>query len=95
MFTCLQELPVGENAPFEPFADRVIKQSGLTWPSIDQTNAHFIMRAVVKRTVVDIMEKFGVLESEYETDTSKSDELKKLVHIRLTPIGKGLLDLMK
>ncbi len=95
VFTCLQELPVGENAPFEPFADRVIKQSGLTWPSLDQTNAHFIMQAVVKRTVVDIMEKFGVLESEYETDTSKSDELKKLVHIRLTPIGKGLLDLMK
>ena len=95
VFTCLQELPVGEQASFEPFADRVIEQSGLTWPSIDQTNAHFIMRAVVERTVVDIMEKFGVLESEYETETSKSDELKKLVHIRLTPIGKGLLDLMK
>jgi hypothetical protein len=95
VFTCLQEIPVSENASFEPFADHVIEQSGLTWPSIDQTNAHFIMRAVVKRTVVDIMEKFGVLESEYKTDTSKSDELKKLVHIRLTPIGKGLLDLMK
>jgi len=53
------------------------------------------MRAVVERTVADIMEKFGVLESEYETDKSKSYELKKLIHIRLTPIGKGLLDLMK
>jgi hypothetical protein len=95
VFTCLQELPVGEKAPFEPFADRVIEQSGLTWPSIDQTNAHFIMQAVVERTVVDIMEKFGVLESEYGTDKNKSYELKKLVHIRLTPIGKGLLDLMK
>jgi len=95
VFTCLQELPVGENAPFEPFANRVIEQSGLTWPSIDQTNAHFIMWAVVERTVVDIMKKFGILESEYETDESKDYELKKLVHIRLTPIGKGLLDLMK
>ena len=95
VFTCLQELPVGAKAPFEPFADRVIEQSDLTWPSIDQTNAHFIMQAVVERTVVDIMEKFGVLESEYGTDKSKSYELKKLVHIRLTPIGKGLLDLMK
>jgi hypothetical protein len=73
----------------------VIEQSGLTWPSIDQTNTHFIMRAVVERTVVAIMEKFGVLESETETDTSKSDKLNRLVHIRLTPIGKGLLDLMK
>jgi hypothetical protein len=91
----LQELPVGKNAPFEPFADRVIEQSGLTWPSIDQTNVQSIMRSVVERTVVDIMEKFGVLESEYKTDMSKRYELKKLVHIRLTPIGKGLLDLMK
>jgi len=95
VFTSMQELPVGENAPFELFADRVIELSGLTWPSIDQTNVQFIMRSVVERTVVDIMEKFGVLEREYETDTSKSDELKKLVHICLTPIGKGLLDLMK
>ena len=95
VYTCLQELPVGENAPFEPFADRVIEQSGLTWPSIDQTNVHFIIQAVVKRTVVDVMEKFGILECEYARDDGKSYELKKLVHIRLTPVGKGLLDLMK
>jgi hypothetical protein len=95
VFNCLQELSDGENVPFEPFADRVIEQSGLTWPSIDQTNVQSIMRSVVERTVVDIMEKFGVLEREYKTNKSKSYELKKLVHIRLTSIGKGLLDLMK
>ncbi len=94
-FVCLQELPVGENAPFEPFADRVIAQSGLTWPSINQANAHSIMQAVVKRTVVDIMETFGVLKCEHAIDNSKGYKLKKLAHIRLTPIGKGLLDLMK
>jgi hypothetical protein len=91
VFTCLRELPVGENAPFEPFADRVIEQSGLTWPSKDQSNAHFIMRAVVERTVVNILEKFGVLECEYVIE----NKLRKLVHFRLTPIGKGLLNLMK
>ena len=62
VFTCLQELPVGEDIPFKPFADRVIEQSDLTWPSIDQTNLQSIMRSVDERTVVNIMEKFGVLE---------------------------------
>jgi Plasmid pRiA4b ORF-3-like protein len=95
VFACLQELTVGDNTPFEPFADRVIAQSGLTWPSIDQTNVHFIMQTVVKRTVVDIMQIFGALECEYVIDDSKGYENKKLAHICLTPVGKGLLDLMK
>ncbi len=94
-FACLQELTLGENAPFEPFADRLIKQSGLTWPSIDQTNVQSTMRAVVKRTVVDIMEIFSILECEYVTENSHGYEHKKLANIRLTPIGKGLLSLMK
>lgn len=91
----LQELSPGENAPFEPFADRLIAESGLTWPSIDQTNAHSTMRFVVERLVINMMQTFGVLECEYHTDTSKGYELKRLKQIRLTTIGKGLLSLMK
>ena len=92
---CLCELPLGENVPFEPFADRLIAQSSLTWPSKDQTNVHSILRSVIKRVVVDIMDLFGVLECEYVTENSKGYEHKKLANIRLTPIGKGLLGLLK
>jgi hypothetical protein len=42
-----------------------------------------------------MMQMFGVLECEYDTDTSKGYELKRLKQIRLTTIGKGLLSLMK
>jgi hypothetical protein len=55
IFDRLQGLPVGENVPFESFADNVIEQSGLTWPIEDQTNVCFILKSVVKRTVVNII----------------------------------------
>jgi len=90
---CLNELSTGENTPFEAFADRVIAQSGLTWPSKDQTNTHLIMQAVVKRLVVDIMEDFGILECEYLTESQNGYEHKELTHIRMTTNGKKLLDL--
>ena len=93
--SCLLELPLGEYAPFEPFADRLIVQSGLTWPSKDQTNAHATMRFVIKRVVVDMIRKFGVLECEYVTENSHGYQKYKLANIRLTPIGKGMLDLLK
>jgi hypothetical protein len=87
-------LPLGENTPFEPFADRLIAQSGLTWPSIDQTNAHSTMRSVVKRVVVDIMMLFEVLECEFVSEDWNGYQHKKLANIRLTPTGKGLLGLL-
>ena len=59
------------------------------------SNQQLIAQEAARTVSSFIQEKFGVLESEYGTDKSKSYELKKLVHIRLTPIGKGLLDLMK
>jgi hypothetical protein len=92
---CLRELPLGEDVPHETFADRLIAQSGLTWPSQDQTNAHSIMQSVIKRVVVDMMNIFGVLECEYVTENSNGYKHKILANIRLTPIGKGMLGLLK
>ena len=92
---CLRELPPGEYAPFETFADHLIAQSGLTWPSKDQTNVRAILRSVIKRVVVDMMNLFGVLECEYVPENSTGSQYSKLANIRLTPIGKGLLDLLK
>jgi hypothetical protein len=92
---CLCELPLGEFTPFESFADHLIAQSKLTWPSKDQTNVQAIIRSVIKRVVVDMMYLFGVLECEYVTENSTGSQYPKLANIRLTPIGKGMLDLLK
>ena len=92
---CLRELPLGENVPHNAFADRLIAQSGLTWPSQNQTNAHSIMQSVIKRVVVDMMAIFGVLQCVYVTEISNGYKHEKLESIRLTPIGKELLDLLE
>ena len=93
---CLAELSVVENVSCDVFADRLIAQSGLRWPTQDQTFVQSTLRSVIVRLVVDPMVSFGVLECEYakEKNTFGSD-IEKLNNIRLTAIGKGLLDLMQ
>ena len=91
---CLRELPLGENVPSDSFADRVIAQSGLKWPSQDQTFVQSIMRSVIERLVVGPMTAFGVLECEYGKKVIGSSEIDVLQTIRLTAVGKGLLDLL-
>lgn len=93
---CLAELAVAENVSYDAFADRLIAQSGLRWPAQDQTFAQSTLRSVIVRLVVNPMVSFGVLECEYakEKDSFGSD-IEKLKNIRLTAIGKGLLELMQ
>ncbi len=91
---CLLELPVGENSPYNAFADHLITQSGLEWHSQDQTFVQSIMRSVIERLVVGPMAAFGVLECEYGKEAIGSSEIDRLQTIRLTAIGKGLLDLL-
>jgi len=91
----LRGLPAGRNAPYKPFADGLIAQSGLEWPIEDQTSARSIMRSVVERVLVDPMVKFGVLECQYGTENIAGHDFTKLASIRLTPIGKGMLELLK
>ncbi len=53
------------------------------------------MRSAIQRVVIDIMELFGILECEYAPESIHGYQLTKLANIRLTPIGKGVLDLLK
>jgi hypothetical protein len=91
----LRKLPEKENAPFEPFADDLIVQSGLEWYSQDRTFVEFLKRSVVERVLVNPMVRFGVLECQYGTENISGHDYKKLASIRLTPVGKGMLDLLK
>ena len=90
----LRKLTAGEYAPYKPFADQLIAQSGLEWPIEDQTSAQSIMRSVVERVLVDPMVKFGVLECQYGKENIAGHDFTKLASIRLTSVGTGLLELL-
>jgi len=88
----LLELPVGKSISYEPFADRLIKETRFTWPSSDQTSANDIMRSAIERMVISPLADFGVLECEYNEKTTYGFKFRDLDEIRLTSIGKGLLE---
>lgn len=52
------------------------------------------MQSAVKRLVIDIMHEFGVLECEYVEGTGVLFRFNRLDQVRLTPVGKGMLDLL-
>ena len=91
----LRKLSTGENSPYKPFADDLITQSGLGWSIEDQASDQFIMRSVVEHVLADPMVRFGVLECQYGTENIHGQDFTKLASIRLTPVGKGILGLLK
>lgn len=88
----LLELPVGKSVSYEPFADQLIKETRFTWPSVDQTFVMSTMRSAIARMVIYPLADFGILEYEYKEKTSDGYKSKYLAEIRLTSVGKGLLE---
>jgi hypothetical protein len=92
---CLDELPVGEKVSYAAFADRLIAQSGLSWPSKDQTLAKPILHSAIQRMVIDPLAEFGLLEREFVSEPISKHEFKTLAYIRWLPEGQGILELLK
>ncbi len=92
--TCLLELPSGKMSSYEAFADTLIKLSGLVWPIQDQVSARRILHSAIKRMVVDPLVTFGMMETKYGKEKIGNTEFDKLVSIRLTPVGRGMLELL-
>ena len=90
--TRLLELPTSKSIPFEPFADRLVKETRMVWPIADQVMAKDILRSVIHRIVILPLVGFGILECEYGVKTVGDHEFSKLSTVRLTPFGKGLLE---
>ncbi len=88
----LLELPVGETSDYEPFADELIKETRFTWSSLDQDVSKMIRRSAIARMVIYPLADFGVLEYEHKERTNNGYTSKYLAEIRLTPLGKGLLE---
>ncbi len=88
----LLELKADKSVSFEQFADELIATTRFTWPSEDQTFVQDIMRSVIARLVVDPLTSFGCLECKHKTSTRYGFKSKRLAEIRLTQLGKGLLE---
>lgn len=88
----LLELPIGKSISYEPFADQLIKETRFTWSSPDQTFVNSTLRSAIGRMVIYPLANFGILEYEYREKTSDGYKSKYLAEIRLTPLGKGLLE---
>jgi hypothetical protein len=90
----LLELKVGRSVLYERFADDLILSTGLTWSSADQTFARSTLRTAIERMVIERLAEFGCLECEYRTRTRSDFMSKDLIEVRLTPLGKGILEIL-
>jgi hypothetical protein len=88
----LLDLPLGEPASFERFADRMIEDSRMFWPIQNQDNARRILRSIVERTVIDPLLDFGILQADYEPHKILGVEFRDLSSFRVTPFGRGHLE---
>jgi hypothetical protein len=88
----LLELPLGEPASFERFADRMIEDSRMVWNIENQDNARRILRSIVERTVINPLVDFGILQIGYEPHKTLGADFAQLSTFQITPFGKGLLE---
>ncbi len=88
----LLELPTGKSVSYESFADNLVKETHMVWRIDDQEMAKRILRSAIERLVILPLAIYDILEREYGVEDINGHEFSKLSKIRLTPIGKGLLE---
>ena len=91
----LLSLPANTHIPFEPFADRLIQETGLKWTAPDMTYARMLLHSAVQRMVIGILADFEVVETEHQDKPLGSGTIQELVAFQITPFGKGLLESLK
>lgn len=85
-------LPVNEPMEFEPFADRVIKTVGWTWPEKEHDNTRMIIRAAIEHMVIRPLENFGVLTTQREKEPVRLFDIQVLKSFTKTRFGHLLLE---
>jgi hypothetical protein len=88
----LLSLPVEEPIPFEPFADRLIQATGLTWAVADSRFARTLLHDAISRMIVGVLAGFGALERGYQERPLGRIVRRDLVAFRITPFGRDLLE---
>lgn len=93
--TRLLSLPADKRIPFEPFADRLVRETGLKWTAPDMTHAQMLLHSAIQRMVIGILADFEVVEPEYQDKPLGRGTFQELVAFQITPFGKGLLEFLK
>jgi hypothetical protein len=88
----LLERPVDEPTPFEAFADQIIEDARMVWPTQDQERAQSTLRHIVERTLIRPLSDFGILQNEYLMHRTLGVEFLELSAFQITPFGKSILD---
>lgn len=88
----LLSLPAETRIPFEPFADKLIQETGLKWTAPDMTYARDSLHGAVERMVIGILADFDMVEREYRDKPLGKDTIKELVAFQITSFGRGLLE---
>lgn len=88
----LLALPAETRIPFEPFADKLIRETGLKWTAPDMTYARESLHGAVERMVIGILANFEVVEPEYQDKPLGKGTIPELVAFKITSFGKGLLE---
>lgn len=90
--THLREFSVDKPTSYGGFSDQLIQETHFTWPSLDQDASKTIRRGAIERMVILPLVGFGCLESEYGMEDIGGSKFSNLSKIRLTSLGKGLLE---
>jgi len=92
VYNRLMELPVGERIPFEPFADRLIAEVGLTWEAPDVEFAQIALHGAIKAMVIDVLAIFEAVVLHYGTRIRWGHPWRELAAFEITPFGRILLE---
>jgi len=76
---------------YKPFADRLIKMSGLQWSEPGSENADMFLHSAVEHMLIDPLAEFGAILSEYETIQQPGMDFQELVGVKITPFGESIL----
>jgi hypothetical protein len=87
----LVSLPADTRIPFEPFADRLIRETRLKWTAPDMTHAQLFLHGAIQHMVIGILADFEVVKPEYQDKPLGSGTIPELVAFQVTSFGKGLL----
>jgi len=88
----LLSLPANTRIPFEPFADKLIRETGLKWTAPEMTHARMSLHSAVQRMVIGILAGFEVVETEYQDKSLGRSTFQELVAFQITSFGRGLLE---
>jgi hypothetical protein len=88
----LLSLPLNTEIEKDEFADVLIKKTELLWGASDSEFSERILHSSIERMVIANLEKFGVVECEYQDDNIGKGKILKLQTFKIVPFGRAMLE---